>query len=47
MLHTDRKTYHAPSLQELGAMKEITENGSQNFADVVNGEDGTAHDIGS
>lgn len=47
MLHTDRKTYNAPSLQELGAMKDITENGSQNFADTVNGEDGTAFEVAS
>jgi len=47
MLHTDRKTYNAPSLQELGAMKDITEAGSQNFSDTVNGQDGTAFDVAS
>ena len=45
MLHTDRKPYDAPALQELGAMNDITENGSQNFADTFQGQDGTAFDI--
>lgn len=45
MLHMDRKPYDAPALQELGAMNEITENGSQNFADTFQGQDGTAFDI--
>lgn len=47
MLHTDRKTYEAPLLQELGAMKDITANGRQAFSDTFQGEDGTAFDVGS
>lgn len=47
MLHNDRKTYEAPKLQELGAMKDITENGSQAFSDTVQGQDGTAFAVGS
>ncbi|WP_185856149.1 hypothetical protein [Vreelandella populi] len=47
MLHTDRKTYNAPTLQELGAMKDITEHGQQMFSDEVKGQDGTAYDIAS
>nr|WP_298967725.1 hypothetical protein [uncultured Halomonas sp.] len=47
MLHMDRKTYEVPSLQELGAMKDITENGSQTFSDTFQGQDGTAFDVGS
>ncbi|WP_185858970.1 hypothetical protein [Vreelandella nanhaiensis] len=47
MLHTDRKTYNAPKLQELGAMKDITEQGQQMFSDTVQGQDGTAFDIAS
>lgn len=47
MLNMDRKAYEAPSLQELGAMKDITENGSQNFSDTIQGEDGTAFDVAS
>lgn len=47
MLNMDRKTYEEPSLQELGAMKDITENGSQTFSDTFQGQDGTAFDVGS
>lgn len=47
MLHMDRKTYEVPSLQELGAMKEITENGNQAFSDTIQGRDGTAFEVGS
>ena len=47
MLNMDRKPYDAPALQELGAMNEITENGSQNFSDTFQGQDGTAFDIAS
>lgn len=47
MLHTDRKTYNAPALQELGAMKDITEGGNQSFAESLGGQDGTAFEVGS
>ena len=39
MLNMDRKTYEEPSLQELGAMKDITENGSQTFSDTFQGQE--------
>jgi hypothetical protein len=42
MLKTDRKSYEAPTLQELGAMKDITENGNVAGSDTANGQDGTA-----
>ena len=47
MLQTDRKSYEAPMLQELGAMKDITEQGNVPNADQVNGKDGTAFPPGS
>jgi hypothetical protein len=47
MVHTDRKIYQAPTLQELGAMKDITENGNVANADMINGRDGTAFPPGS
>lgn len=47
MLSMDRKSYEAPTLQELGAMKDITENGDVTNADTVNGRDGTAYTPGS
>ena len=31
MIQTDRKTYETPTLQELGAMKDITELGNQEY----------------
>ncbi len=43
MLQTDRKPYEAPMLQELGAMKDITENGNVVSSDAMNGRDGTAY----
>lgn len=47
MLQTDRKSYEAPTLQELGAMNDITENGNVTNADTLNGRDGTAYPPGS
>lgn len=47
MLHTDRKTYEAPTILELGAMKDITEAGNQARSDAFQGEDGTAWEPGS
>lgn len=47
MKYTDRKTYETPKLQELGAMKDITENGSESFSDTAQGTDGTAYKVGS
>lgn len=47
MLQTDRKAYEAPTLQELGAMQDITENSNMANADTVNGRDGTAYPPGS
>jgi hypothetical protein len=41
MVHTDRKIYQAPTLQELGAMKDITENGTVTSSDTFQGRDGT------
>lgn len=42
MLKTERKTYEAPMLQELGAMKDITEAGDQPNADTMGGRNNTA-----
>ncbi len=42
MLQTDRKSYQAPVLQELGAMSDITEQGNVPNSDSLNGKDGTA-----
>ena len=47
MLQTDRKSYEAPMLQELGAMKDITEQGNVANADQINGRDGSAFLPGS
>ena len=47
MLQTDRKSYEAPTLQELGVMKDITEQGNVPNADSPNGLDGTAYVPGS
>ncbi|MGY2464143.1 hypothetical protein [Vreelandella sulfidaeris] len=47
MLQTDRKSYEAPTLQELGVMKDITEQGNVPNADSPNGLDGTAFVPGS
>lgn len=47
MLKTERKTYEAPKLQELGAMKDITEAGDQPNADQMNGRNNTAFPPGS
>lgn len=47
MQQTDRKSYEAPTLQELGAMNDITENGNVTNSDTVNGRDGTAFPLGS
>lgn len=47
MLQTDRRSYEAPTLQELGAMKDITEAGNQPFSDTSNGKDGSAFEVGS
>ncbi len=47
MLQTELKTYEAPTLEELGVMKDITEAGNQPFADETNGIDGTAFQVGS
>ncbi|MFB9868664.1 hypothetical protein [Vreelandella sulfidaeris] len=47
MLQTERKSYEAPTLQELGAMNDITEAGGLPNSDTVNGRDGTAFAPGS
>lgn len=47
MLQTDRKSYEAPTLQELGVMKDITEQGNVPNADQQNGLDGSAFAPGS
>ncbi|WP_175540377.1 hypothetical protein [Halomonas sp. QHL1] len=47
MLHTERKAYETPTLQELGEMKDITENGNQISSDALQGKDGTAFAVGS
>lgn len=47
MLKTERKTYEAPKLQELGAMKDITEAGNQPNADEMKGRNNTAFPPGS
>lgn len=47
MLQTELKTYEAPALEELGVMKDITEAGTQPFADQDQGRDGTAFEVGS
>lgn len=47
MIQTDRKAYEVPMLQELGGMKDITENGSVTNADTFQGQDGTANIPGS
>nr|WP_298967723.1 hypothetical protein [uncultured Halomonas sp.] len=47
MLNTERKTYEAPMLQELGAMKDITETGDRPNTDTLNGRDGNAFAPGS
>ncbi|MCH4811955.1 hypothetical protein [Vreelandella neptunia] len=47
MLNTERKTYEAPMLQELGAMKDITEAGDQPNADQMGGRNNTAWAPGS
>lgn len=47
MLHTERKAYETPTLQELGDMKDITENGNQISSDTIQGRDGTAFSVSS
>tara|TARA_R110002012_G_scaffold58641_5_gene152139 strand:+ start:2478 stop:2624 length:147 start_codon:yes stop_codon:yes gene_type:complete len=42
MLQTERKSYEAPALQELGAMNDITEAGRESNSDTLGGLDGTA-----
>lgn len=47
MSQTDRKPYTSPSLQELGALQDITKGGSQPQAEAAGGRDGTAFQPGS
>ncbi|WP_176475872.1 hypothetical protein [Halomonas salipaludis] len=47
MNQMDRKPYASPSVQELGALKDITEAGGRPDADTAGGEDGTAFKPGS
>lgn len=47
MTNTDRKPYVSPSVQELGALKDITEQGGRPDADTDGGLDGTAYKPGS
>nr|WP_163503639.1 hypothetical protein [Halomonas socia] len=47
MTQMDRKPYASPSVQELGALKDITEGGGMPNADVPGGQDGTANKPGS
>lgn len=47
MKNTDLKTYVSPSIQELGALKDITEQGDRPDADRDGGLDGTAFKPGS
>lgn len=47
MTNMDRKPYVTPSIQELGALKDITEQGERPDADRDGGLDGTAFKPGS
>lgn len=47
MEQTDRKPYASPFLQELGALKDITEGGNQPSAENHNGRDSSAFVPGS
>lgn len=47
MQQIDRKPYASPSLMELGALKDITEQGNVPNADLPGGLDDTAHKPGS
>jgi len=47
MTPIDRKPYTSPSVQELGALKDITESGERPDADTPQGEDNTAFKPGS
>ncbi|MDR5906854.1 hypothetical protein [Franzmannia qiaohouensis] len=47
MTQMDRKPYASPSVQELGALKDITESGGLPLADTPGGSDGTANKPGS
>lgn len=47
MTNMDRKPYVSPSLQELGALKDITEEGGRPDADTEGGQDGSAFKPGS